>query len=147
MFDQLRNGIITRLFRDTGCNIPCSYKKFYKTKVLSVLDQLTNNSYPQETLYVSDRSGVGGLQFGFSSTSVTVKEEAEVYFHHFSQAQVQVLELNLKYGLDLEHRTCTQELTRSSFYSRRTLADNLKSAILEPSSWLTSQYKNAIGQQ
>ena len=28
---------------------------------------------------MSDRSGVGGLQFGFSSTSVTIKEEAEVY--------------------------------------------------------------------
>ena len=25
----------------------------------------------------------------------------------------------------LVHRTCTQELTRSSFYARRTLADNL----------------------
>ena len=28
---------------------------------------------------MSDRSGIGGLQFGFSSTTVTIKEEAEVY--------------------------------------------------------------------
>ena len=27
--------------------------------------------------------------------------------------------------MDLAHRTCTQELTRSSFHSRWTLADNL----------------------
>ena len=45
--------------------------------------QLILIPYSQETLYVSDRSGVGGLQFGFSSTSVTIKEEAEVHFYHY----------------------------------------------------------------
>ena len=45
----------------------------------------------------------------------------------------------LLYNLHLTHRTCTQELTRSSFYTGRTLADNL-----EPSCWLTSHYINKI---
>ena len=38
------------------------------------------------------------------------------------------------------HRTCTQELTRCSFYTRWTLADNLNLKISHLGAWLLTNF-------
>ena len=51
-------------FSQTNCQKPCKYKKYVKT---SVLDKL------------QDTSGLPGYMFGFSTNTVTVKQEAYLY--------------------------------------------------------------------